>query len=199
MTSTRTRCRARACGAALLVAGVALDALSAGCASGPEPRPECAAAAPIALTIDASPRMNPDAGGHALPTELRLYQVRDARALDAASFDDVWRDASAVLGDALLSEESLTLYPGDRLERELRPEDEATSIVAVVIVRQPAGRTWRAVVPMTRTSASGEACPTLRPGRVLLRLDEYRVEAITPRTSSSSGTTTPNQPTESRG
>ena len=162
---------------------LALGGLAPACASGPEARPECAPPQPIALTIEATPRLNPDVEGRALPTELRIYQVSESSALDMASFEDVWESPADVLGAALLSEESLTVYPGERLQRELRPEDEASAIVAVVIVRQPAGRTWRAVVPMRRRNASEESCPVLHPGRLLLRLDDYRIEAITPRTT----------------
>ncbi|AKF08818.1 type VI secretion system lipoprotein TssJ [Sandaracinus amylolyticus] len=175
-----------------------LTLLALGCASTPEPRPDCGDPAPIALTIEATPRMNPDAEGRALPTELRLYQVRDASALEMASFEDVWQDAATVLGDALVSEETLTVYPEARLTRELHPSPEAQAIVAVVIVRQPAGRTWRAVVPMTRSERSEESCPALEPGRLLLRLDDYRVEAITPRRSTPRRTTS-RRTTETRG
>lgn len=168
----------------MLVAALTLAAtVVPACASGPEARPECGDPPPIALTVEATSRLNPDPAGAPLPTELRIYQLRDARALDMASFEDVWQGAAEVLGDALISEETLTVYPGDRLERELRPAAEAGAIVAVVIVRQPAGRTWRAVVPMSRRDATEGSCPVLEPGRLLLRLDDYRIEAITPRTT----------------
>lgn len=176
ITMQRARC-------ALVSAIATATALLPACASGPEARPECGDPPPIALTVEATARLNPDLAGDALPTELRIYQLRDARALDMASFEDVWQGASGVLGDALVSEETLTVYPGDRLERELRPAPEASVIVAVVIVRQPAGRTWRAVVPMNRREATDESCPVLEPARLLLRMDDYRIEAITPRTT----------------
>jgi type VI secretion system protein VasD len=175
----------RALRAPSLVSIVALaTALAPACATGPEARPECGDPRPIALTIEATSRLNPDPAGEALPTELRIYQLRDVTALDMASFEDVWQGASSALGDALVSEETLTVYPGDRLERVLLPAPEASAIVAVVIVRQPAGRTWRAVVPMSRRDATEQSCPVLEPARLLLRMDDYRIEAITPRTTS---------------
>ena len=167
------------------VLALALLALP-GCASSPETRPECADPPPLALTIEATPRLNPDVEGRALPTELRVYQVRDASALEMASFEDVWQGGEAVLGDDLVSAETLTIYPGDRLERALRPAEDTAAIVAVVIVRQPAGRTWRAVVPMTRPEPGEGHCPAPEPGRLVLRLDDYRIEAITPRRITSS-------------
>lgn len=178
MTTWMQRSRAWAWAIALLG-----GALVPACATGPEARPECGESPPIAVTIEATPRVNPDADGRALATEVRIYQVRDASALEMASFEDVWQSPADVLGPALLSEEALTIYPGETLSRQLRPADDASAIVAVVIVRQPAGRTWRAVVPMTRSEASEASCPVTTPDRLLLRLDDYRIEAITPRTT----------------
>lgn len=164
----------------ILLGVLLLAALHAGCASSPETRQDCPDAPPIALTIEATDELNPDDDGVALATELRIYQVRDSAALEMASFEEVWQDAAAALGDALVSEETLTVYPGSRLERALRPDPETTAIVGVVIVRQPAGRTWRALVPITTTAAGPQTCPGPAPTRFRLRLDGYRIEAIVP-------------------
>lgn len=155
--------------------------LVAGCGGAPSQPVDCSEPTPIALVIEATERLNPDPDGRALPTELRLYQLRDAAGAETASFEDLWERAPAVLGDALVSEESLTLYPGERLERALAPDPQTTTILAVAIVRAPAGRTWRALVPMSRSSTSSETCPRLQPGQLFLRLDDHRIEAITPR------------------
>jgi type VI secretion system protein VasD len=156
---------------------------AAGCASAPETRAACAPPSPIALTVEATSRLNPDAEGRALPTELRIYQLRNASAFEMAAFVDIWSNAADVLGEALISEETLTLYPGDRLQRQIQPSGETQALVAVAIVREPRGRTWRAVVPMSRNAPSNESCPALEPSRLVLRLDDYRIEAITPRTN----------------
>ncbi len=153
----------------------------AGCASSPETRASCAPPNPIALTIEATSRLNPDAEGRALPTELRIYQLRHTNALEMATFEDVWSNAAGILGEALVSEETLTLYPGDQLQRQIQPSEEAQALALVAIVREPRGRTWRAIVPMNRHASSAESCPVLEPNRLILRLDDYRIEAITPR------------------
>lgn len=172
--------------ASLLALFLALAAPA--CGGAPDTPAACGDPPPLALAIEATPRLNPDAEGRALPTELRIYQLRDPSPLETASFEDVWQSAESVLGESLVSTETLTLYPGERLERALRPAADTAAIVAVVIVRQPAGRTWRAVVPMTRSERGGERCPSTEPGRVLLRLDDYRIEAITPRRANPSDT-----------
>lgn len=154
-----------------------------GCASSPETRPPCAPPTPIAITILGTPRLNPDAEGRALPTEVRIYQLRDATVFDMAAFEDIWSSAANVLEGALVSEEALTLYPGERLERRVQPADDAAALVGVAIVREPRGRTWRAIVPITRRTPSDSSCLVLEPSRIAFRLDDYRIEAMTPRTN----------------
>ncbi len=143
----------------------------------------CGEVAPIALRIVATDGLNPDATGAALPTELRLYQLSDASALEHTGFEDVWRDGSGALGDALVAEETLTIYPGQRVERTLRPDDATTALAAVIIVREPAGRTWRAVAPISRLAGDDATCPALSPRALTYRLDRYRVEALLPMTT----------------
>lgn len=157
--------------------------VSPGCASSPETREPCVLPSPIAITIEGSPRINPDAEGRALPTEVRIYQLRDATVFDMAAFEEIWSDAANVLQGALVSEETLTLYPGERLERRVQPSDDAAALVGVAIVREPRGRTWRAIVPIIRRTPSDSSCPVLEPSRIAFRLDDYRIEAMTPRTN----------------
>jgi type VI secretion system protein VasD len=148
------------------------------CASSPEVAPSCGQPMPIPIAIDVSDRWNPDAEGRALPSELRLYQLADASSLDTASFEDLWLRARETLGEALLSEETVTVYPEEHISRRLTLNPEARAFAAVAIVREPQGRTFRAVVPIDAPE-DGEC--SKGPSRIQLRLMDYRVEAITPR------------------
>jgi type VI secretion system protein VasD len=167
--------------ARLATAALALVLLATACASGPAVRPECPAPRSGELVLEASDHLNPDRHGAALPTEVRLYQLRDAASLEHASFEDVWQDAAAALGDAIVSEESVTVYPGQTIRRQLRAEDDAHVIAAVVIVREPAGNAWRAVVSTAGSTASAppdDRCAAALPPRLTFRIEGYRIEAI---------------------
>lgn len=128
----------------------------------------CERPASLRVAITAGPLLNPDAAGTPLPTEVRLYQVRDRARVEGLAFDDVWQDGDAALGDALVSTEVLTLYPGEPAEAALEASPEAQALAAVAIVRQPAGRAWRVIVPLDAACGSTAS--------ITLRVDEYRIE-----------------------
>lgn len=134
----------------------------------------CPVRAPASLRIVATEHMNPNARGEGLPTELRLYQVRSEHALDALSFENVWRNGGTALGESLVSEETLTLYPGETITRPLHLEDGATHLAAVVIVREPEGRAWTVSAPLQGTGT--EACPASP--AITLRVDGPRIESF---------------------
>jgi type VI secretion system VasD/TssJ family lipoprotein len=89
----------------------------------------------------------------------------------------MWQCPAEVLGDALVSEETLVVHPGAEVRRQLRAAEEATHLAAVVIVREPAGRTWRALAPIERIQGADEACAASTQ-RITFRLDGYRIEAV---------------------
>jgi type VI secretion system protein VasD len=143
--------------------------LIAGCGAATAAAGACAAPAQIEVAIESGPLLNPDAEGRALPTEVRLYRVRDAAVFETVGFDSVWQSDTEALGDAMLGVDSLTLYPGETTNGSIAPEPDARAIVAMAIVRQPAGRTWR-----TAIDVGDLPCGTV--AQVRLRLDEFRIE-----------------------
>ncbi len=134
----------------------------------------CPTRAPASLRIVATEHMNPSTRGEGLPTELRLYQLRDAHALEGLSFEDLWHQGGAALGESLVSEETLTVYPGETTAHPLTLEDGATHLGAVVIVRQPEGRGWTTVAPLT--DALHQGCPEAP--AITLRIDGSRIESF---------------------
>lgn len=151
-----------------------LVSASFGCGASVSEAPTCPVRAPASLRIIATDHMNPNAQGEGLPTELRLYQVRSEHALDALSFEDIWRNGGTALGESLVSEETLTLYPGETITRPLHLEEGATHLAAVVIVREPEGRAW--TVSAALQAAGTEACPTSP--AITLRVDGPRIESF---------------------
>lgn len=134
----------------------------------------CPVRTPASLRIVATEHMNPSTRGEGLATELRLYQLNDAHALDGLSFEDLWHQGGAALGASLVSEETLTVYPGETTAHPLTLEDGATHLGAVVIVRQPEGRAWTTVAPLT--DALQQGCPEAP--AITLRIDGSRIESF---------------------
>lgn len=131
----------------------------------------CATPAELHVTLASGDFLNPDESGAPLPTEVRVLELRDAAPLESASFEDTWVAASP-LAESIASTTSVTLYPGETATVDVHPGAEILALALVAIVRQPAGRTWRVVVPL-------EGLPCGASATLPLRVDEYRIERAT--------------------
>lgn len=97
----------------------------------------------VQMLIEAGAMINVGRDGQALPTVVRLYQVRGELVLDELDFKTVWAaEDTKALGDGFISVEEMTLYPGQRDQRVLPVESEATHIIAAAWFREPMGNTW---------------------------------------------------------
>lgn len=97
----------------------------------------------VQLSIEASPSINPGADGQPLPTLLRIYQLRGELAVEGLDFDALWKSENpSDLGDAFLSAEEITVFPGRRDTRTLPVEAEATHVLVAALFREPVGTTW---------------------------------------------------------
>lgn len=105
----------------------------------------------VQLLIEASSMINPDANGEALPTVVRLYQIRGEIVLDNLDFATIWESEDPKdLGDGFLAVEELTIYPGQNDKRLVPIESQATHIVATGWFREPLGNTWYASYEIPR-------------------------------------------------
>jgi type VI secretion system protein VasD len=145
-----------------------LALLTIGCAEALPASSACTAPASIDVRLASGPLLNPDESGAPLPTEVRVHQVRDATRFDNALFEDAFHLEGA-LAESVIASETTTLYPGENATLAMTPSPDATAIVGMAVVRRPAGRTWRVIVPVT-------ALPCGEHVALALRVDEYRIE-----------------------
>ena len=131
----------------------------------------------VSYVVDGDRGQNPDELGRPLPTIVRIYQLKSVSRLELSTFETLWRTPTVALGDQLLSVEEMTVYPATRVARTVARVPEARFVVAVAIVRQPAGAVWRAVVPLA-TPQQEAACASLREAdsRLGFRLEGWRIE-----------------------
>jgi type VI secretion system protein VasD len=148
------------------------------------PPPSCPVPQSLEVEIETSDRVNLDASGQSLPTNLRMYQVRNVNALQASSFDDIWERGKEVLGSSVVQADELTVYPGQIVALRLKRNDEADFLVAVAIFRSPVGSAWRTIqeFPMPgdpcKERKDPKAAPQLADLRIRAFLDGYRVESV---------------------
>ncbi len=181
LASTRTFVRwqnalARSCAIVLLAASATACAASL--------PPTCKVPTAVELEIESSDRVNIDQSGEALPTIIRLYQLKNLSAIQSASFDDMLDRPKETLGEALVQEDELTIYPGQITVRRFERDIKADFIVGVVIVRNPVGSSWRTIqefpIPGDPCQEQDDplAAPALNDLRIRYFLDEYRVESV---------------------
>ena len=138
------------------------------------------------LLIYATDRVNPDEDGKALPTIVRIYQLKNLGKIEVASFRDIWQKAEDTLGDTLAVADEVTVYPGEKVARRFERDKAANYIVGVAIVRRPSGGSWRTILDLP-ISASAKRCAALQEdpeespneqtiSRVVFRLDGYSIE-----------------------
>jgi len=139
-----------------------------GCAEALPVDATCAAPADIRVHLASGALLNPDEQGQPLPTEVRVLELRDAASFESLSFEDAWTPAPAIEA-AIVSTRSVTLYPGETSELAVQPSPDTRALVGIAIVRRPAGRTWRVIVPV-------EAVPCGSSAALAWLVDEYRIE-----------------------
>lgn len=146
--------------------------------------PTCKVPSAVELEIETSDRVNIDQGGEALPTIIRMYQLKNLSAVQSASFDDMLDRPKETLGDAIVHEDEVTIYPGQIVVRRFEREEKADFLVGIAIVRNPVGTAWRTIqeypIPgdPCQEQDDPEAAPALTDLRIRFFLNEYRIESV---------------------
>ena len=110
----------------------------------------------VQVMLSAAEQVNPDRQGRALPTLVRLYQLRATTRLAEASFEAIWERDREILADDLLDSREATVYPGEEQVQRFPLSPGARHLVAVAIFREPSGEAWRAAVPLDPRDCSDD-------------------------------------------
>ena len=135
-------------------------ALASGCGAA-KVREPCRSGATVHLRVAAGQDLNLAGDGRSLSTQLRLFQLRDLRGADEASFDDLWRRSEETLGSSLVASDSVTLRPGTVLRAHFERGRDVRHVVVMAVFRQPEGKHWRVILdlPPPDDACLGEARP----------------------------------------
>ncbi|MFP3504275.1 type VI secretion system lipoprotein TssJ [Burkholderia sp. SIMBA_062] len=120
-------------------------ALSA-CASSGEPKPK----EPIRLDmrVNARPDVNPDDRGRAAPIVVRIYELKNDGAFDAADFFTLQTQDKTVLADDVVKRDELQLRPGEHQTLVRWPDPATTTIGVIAAYRDLPKAVWRVVYTM---------------------------------------------------
>jgi type VI secretion system protein VasD len=148
----------------------------AACGGGSGQVKRCRSPRSMGYILTVSDRVNPDDEGRSLPTVVRMYQLRGLQKLENAEFEEIWQNATETLGDDLVKFDEFTVFPADRVANPLEIADGVSYVIAVALVRKPAGTSWRAVyeLPLEKCeNGRAEHQVTAR-----FELANYRIEAL---------------------
>ncbi|HLA63665.1 MAG TPA: type VI secretion system lipoprotein TssJ [Rhodothermales bacterium] len=98
---------------------------------------------------------------------VRVYTLRGTSGLGRATLPDLWADDAAALGGDVIRREEARLFPGDESQVRLEVAPEATAIAVVANLRDPAGRGWQHVFPVSELRGA-EATVSIGADRVTI-------------------------------
>jgi type VI secretion system protein VasD len=130
---------------------VALGLLAAGwlngCKHAPPPPPAAPKPKSVAVSIACAPDTNPNDEGRPSPVVVHLYVLKDAAALQRASFDQLTLHADTTLAASLLAQEQREVRPGETQSLQLTIDPSANFVGVVAEFSHALGATWKAVTP----------------------------------------------------
>ncbi len=130
----------------LPVATLAAAVLLSACASSGEPKPK----EPIrlALTVNAQSDVNPDDRGRAAPIVVRVYELKNDGAFEAADFFTLQTQDKIALADDVVKRDEFQLRPGERWA-VVRWADPATKTIGVLAAYRDLPKSvWRSAYTM---------------------------------------------------
>lgn len=83
-----------------------------------------------------------------LAVVVRIYQLKDKRSFENASFDELWKEDYQVLGNDLVMKEEITMDPAYQRHIEMPRHDQAQYLAAMAVYRTPENGSWRDVDKM---------------------------------------------------
>ena len=95
-----------------------------------------------------SVHLNPNIKGESSPIVVHYYELTSPTTFESSSFFTLTDPDSNVLGQDLLSEDEITLFPGEEksISRKLHPSTRYIGFIAEY--REIAQARWRAVIPV---------------------------------------------------
>ena len=108
------------------------------------------------LNVDLSAReaLNPDDAGRATSVAVRVYQLKDRKLFDGASYDDLLKNDRTVLAQDLQDSTATVLNPGASASLSQPMKADSKYVAIVAFYRNPGtGNGWKYVVEKKKLDA----------------------------------------------
>ena len=126
------------------------------------------------LALTATPALNQDDAGEALPVVVRVYQLKGKDKFQRATFTELWKKDKELLEGDLLDRKELTVHPDSEtvLDLDLNVKQGAAFFGVMALFRKPDVTSWKELVPAEASSLS-----PFTPKRKLV-LDHYTIKML---------------------
>jgi type VI secretion system protein VasD len=78
-----------------------------------------------------------DMNALSVPTLVRVYQLRDSKTVEKATYDELLTDADHVLGADLVNQHSVVVKPGEGAQLNVPMDKSVQAIAVVALFREP--------------------------------------------------------------
>ncbi|MCX5539522.1 type VI secretion system lipoprotein TssJ [Paraburkholderia sp. CNPSo 3076] len=129
------------------------------------------------LNVDLSARaaLNPDDAGRPTSVAVRIYQLRDRKLFDGASYDDLLKNDRTVLAQDLQDSMAAALNPGASASLSQPMKADTKYVAIVAYFRNPGnGNGWKYVIEKTKLDADRPLKLELVDQLLLATDDSYR-------------------------
>lgn len=106
----------------------------------------CACSAPqVKLNLSSTENLNMKNAKEPLPVVVRIYQLTDPKLFENATFNELWKNDLAVLGNTLLRKDSLTLDPASRQKVRFDRHEQTRYVALMAAFNSQPNNSWRVV------------------------------------------------------
>ena len=98
--------------------------------------------------VSSTADINKNEYGEPLAVVVRVYQLKDKRSFENASFDELWKEDYKALGNDLVMKEEVTMDPAYQRHLELPRHDQAEYLAVMAVYREPENMSWRDIDEM---------------------------------------------------
>jgi type VI secretion system protein VasD len=102
------------------------------------------------LVIEGRAELNCDERDVSLPVSLRVYQLKDIKTFESATYPQLLDDATSVLKADALNRLEVELAPRATIALNKPMDDSAQYVGIVAFFRDPSNNAWRLVIPKSQ-------------------------------------------------
>ncbi len=99
----------------------------------------------VKVNLSSTANLNMNNAREPLPVVVRIYQLTDPKLFENATFNELWKNDIAILGNSLLRKDSLTLDPASQHKIRLERHEQTRFVAVMAAFHHQPNNSWRVV------------------------------------------------------